>query len=191
VTVTIAFLSEPADGEIDSGDTVIVRQDPAAILIAVVDVLGHGTEAGRVARIADQYLGAAPITRARSLIQGLHDALRGTRGAAATICVLRGRELDACGVGNVEARIPGSRHQVVSTPGIIGARVGTLRETTGALNPGDRLVCWSDGISSRTDLAAVRLLEPAHACAHIMTSHRRRHDDASVVIADVDRDEWR
>lgn len=181
----IAYLSRPADGEVACGDAVVVREDHGATMVAVIDVLGHGPEAGRVADMATRYLAGAPVTRARDLVQGLHEALRGTRGAAVAICVLRGHQLDACGVGNVETRVVGSRVPVISTPGIVGARVGLLRESTGKLATGDRLVCWSDGISTRVALDTVRHLSPADACAHIMSQHRRRHDDASVVVADV------
>lgn len=181
----IAFLSRPADGEIVCGDAVVVRHDGAVTLVAVIDVLGHGPEASKVALQAVKFLDSAPLTRAITLVNGLHDALRGTRGAAVAICVLRGFQLDACGVGNVETRVVGSRVPVISTPGIVGARVGVLRESLGRLSSGDRLVCWSDGISSRLELDSMRQLAPSDACARIMKQHRRSHDDASVVVADV------
>jgi negative regulator of sigma-B (phosphoserine phosphatase) len=81
--------------------------------------------------------------------------------------------------------VVGSRVPVISTPGIVGARVGILRESTGRLATGDRLVCWSDGISSRLELDTLRRMAPTDACAQIMSQHRRRHDDASVLVADV------
>jgi phosphoserine phosphatase RsbX len=181
----IAFLSKPADGEHASGDAVVVRRDPGATLVAVIDVLGHGPAAGEVAARAVKFLEGAALTSATMLMRGLHDELRGTRGAAATICVLRGLHLDACGVGNVETRVQGSSVAVIPTPGIVGSRLGLLRAASGKLAAGDRLVCWSDGISTRLELAAVRHLAPPDACARIMTEHRRKHDDASVVVADV------
>jgi negative regulator of sigma-B (phosphoserine phosphatase) len=185
VSPSIAYLSKPAVGEIACGDAVVVRHDGNTTMVAVIDVLGHGPEAGKVAAQAVKFLQSAPLTRAVTLVSGLHDALRGTRGAAVAICVLRGHQLDACGVGNVETRVVGSKVPVISTPGIVGARMGTLRESLGRLASGDRLVVWSDGISSRVELDAVRHLAPAEACARIMKQHRRSHDDASVVVADV------
>lgn len=181
----IAYLCRPADGEIASGDAVVVRSEPGATLVAVIDVLGHGHEAGKVAAHAVRYLEAAPLTRALALMRGLHGELRGSRGAAVMLCVLRGFELDACGVGNVEARVVGSRCPLVSSPGIVGARVDNLREQVGRLHRTDRLLCWSDGISTRVEPDSVRHLGPADACAQIMTLHRRRYDDASVVVADI------
>lgn len=185
VSPEVAYLSTPAEGEIACGDAVVVRREPGVTLLAVIDVLGHGPEAGRVAAQAVKFLEAAPLTSAKTLVSGLHDALRGTRGAAAALCVLRGLRLDACGVGNVETRVVGSKVPVISTPGIIGARVGILRESLGKLAVGDRVVCWSDGISSRLELDGMRHVAPADACARIMNQHRRRHDDASVLVADL------
>lgn len=185
MTAAIAYLSRPADGEIASGDAVLVRREPDATLFAVIDVLGHGPAAGAVAALAVAFLESAPITRAAALMRGLHEALRGTRGAAAVIGVLRGLALDACGVGNVETRVVGTNLQVVATPGIVGARIPTLREAAGRLHVGDRVACWSDGISTRVVLDEVRHLPPPEACTRIMSQHRRPHDDATVLIADL------
>ncbi|HUQ02096.1 MAG TPA: hypothetical protein VM261_06335 [Kofleriaceae bacterium] len=181
----IAYLCRPADGEIASGDAVVIRSESGVTLVAIVDVLGHGHEAGKVATRAATYLQRSPISRAITLMRGLHDELRGTRGAAVMMCVLRGFELDACGVGNVEARVVGSRVPLVSSPGIVGARIGTFRESVGRVSRNDRLLCWSDGISTRLEPDSVRHLGPADACAQIMSLHRRRYDDASVVVADI------
>lgn len=181
----IAYLCRPADGEIASGDAVVIRSEPGVTLVAVIDVLGHGHEAGKVAALATRFLERAELTRALTLVQGLHHELRGTRGAAVMLCVLRGVELDACGVGNVEARVVGTRCPVVSAPGIVGSRVDRFRESVGRLHRSDRLLCWSDGISTRLEPDSVRHLRPADACAHIMTLHRRRYDDATVVVADI------
>ncbi|MBZ0232588.1 MAG: phosphoserine phosphatase [Deltaproteobacteria bacterium] len=181
----IAYLCRPADGEIASGDAVVVRAEPGATLVAVIDVLGHGHEAGKVAARAVRHLEAAPITRALTLMHGLHAELRGSRGAAVMLCVLRGFELDACGVGNVEARADdaGRRHERAAAAD--DARVDRFREQVGRLHRTDRLLCWSDGISTRLEPDSVRHLGPADACAQIMTLHRRRYDDASVVVADI------
>lgn len=183
--MTIAYLTRPADGEISSGDAVVVREEPDVTLCAVIDVLGHGPAAAQIAAQAVRYLQAATITGAVALMQGLHDVLRGTRGAAAAICVLRNGELEACGVGNVEVRVAGGNVPVVPTPGIVGARLGLPRAAHGRLPRGARLVCWSDGISTRLSLDAVRHLAPRDACARIMSEHRRAHDDATVLVADA------
>jgi len=185
VTIDVAHLITPAQGEVVSGDAVLVRREPAAVLVAMIDVLGHGSEAAKVASLAVKHLETAPLGRAAALMLGLHEALRGTRGAAATLCVIRNGRIDGCGVGNVEVPVQGSALPILLTPGIIGHRLHRLREFDGRLVAGDRLICFSDGISSQVQLGDLRELSPRDACGVVMQRHRRKHDDASVLIADV------
>jgi len=186
VKLAVAYQARPAAGETACGDAVIVRHDDdGAVMVAMIDGLGHGREAAQVAHTAIAHLESAPLRRASELMASLHEALRGSRGAAASICVLRGDLLDGCGVGNVEMRVLGSPIGTVLTPGIIGHRMHRLRAFEGRLVIGDRLVCFSDGISSRVPLADLRRLPPAEACAAIVLHHRRPYDDASVLVADV------
>jgi len=187
VNLTTSYLTQPADGELSSGDAVVVRrdEDANATLIAMIDVLGHGGEAAKVAKVAIHHLREAPIERATTAMMSLHEVLRGSRGAAASICVIRGTQIDGCGVGNVEMRVLGTPLPILLTPGIIGQRLHRLRSFDGHLAPGDRLVFYSDGISSQVPFAELRTLSPGEACAVVMRNHRRRYDDATVLISDL------
>ena len=184
--LTTSYLTTPCDGEIVSGDAVVVRREPDATMIAMIDVLGHGPEAAKIAGVAVRHLHEVKLGRATELLLGLHDALKGTRGAAASICVVRGAKIDGCGVGNVEVRVQGSPVPILLTPGIVGQRVHRLRHFEARLSAGDRLVVFSDGISSQVPLDQLRALSPGDACATVMRLHRRRHDDATVLITDLD-----
>lgn len=186
MNLAIAHLTAPAQGEVESGDAVVVRREPDATLLAVIDALGHGPEAAKVATRAVEHLGRAPLGPAAAIMTGLHDALRGTRGAAASLCVVRRDRLDGCGVGNVEVRVTTAPIAALLTPGILGHQIRSLRTFEGRLRPGDRVVCFSDGISSRVALADLQGLTPRAACDLVMQRHRRGHDDASVLIADLE-----
>jgi phosphoserine phosphatase RsbX len=181
----VAHATAPARGEIRCGDAAFVREEADATMLALIDVLGHGPEAARVAELAVGHLRTVPIKRAKDAMLTLHEALRGTRGAAASIAVIRGRRIDGCGVGNVEIRVLGTPVPVLLSPGIVGQRIVSLREFEAELVDGDRVVFFSDGISSRVPLAELRPLAPRDACAAILKQHRRDHDDATVVIADL------
>jgi phosphoserine phosphatase RsbX len=181
----IAHATAPCRGETRSGDAAVVREEPDVTLLALIDVLGHGPEAARVAEVAVDHLRKAPIGRARDAMNALHELLRGSRGAAITVCIVRDKHLDGCGVGNVDVRVQGTSVPVLLTPGIVGQRMHRLREFEAHLADGDRMVLFSDGISSRVPLAELRALAPREACAAIMLRHRRDHDDATVVIADL------
>ena len=186
--LAIAHQTAPCSGEISSGDAAVIRDEDDVTMLALVDVLGHGPEAAQVAAIAVRYLSSAPLATAAGVMVGLHDALRGTRGAAAAVCLLRDDRLDGCGVGNVEVRVLGSPVAILLTPGIVGQRMHRLREFSGRLATGDRLVCFSDGIQSQTPFSELRRLPPKEACTIIMKNHRRSYDDATVVVADVESD---
>jgi phosphoserine phosphatase RsbX len=174
-------------GQQRSGDAVVVRQADEITLIAVIDVLGHGPRAADVADIAQQHLHEVSLSQdAGRLMMSLHEALRGTRGAAATLCLLQGAKVNGCGVGNVELRAQGSSIPISLSPGILGQQVRQMRVFEAELRAGDRLIFFSDGISSRVDLDQVRHLPPRDACRSTFERHRKSHDDASLVIADVE-----
>ena len=186
LALTIEYLVVPMDGERESGDAVVVRPTEDGVILAVIDALGHGEHAAAVAREAIVELGDVAIDRGVThVIERLHGRLRGGRGAAGLVCILRGKRLEVCGVGNVDLRIRGAKIPVALTPGVLGGAVNRWRVFSGDLAPGARLVMFSDGISARLDLDAVAGLDPGAACRALMASHRRAHDDATVLVADV------
>jgi negative regulator of sigma-B (phosphoserine phosphatase) len=186
--LTIAHLTRPCAGEQVNGDAIVVRREPEATLVTVVDALGHGPDAASAAGRATAYLADAPLSgTASEIVDGLHTALGGTRGAAALVCLLRGSVLRTSGIGNVELRSLSGTVGVPLTPGILGRRVRRLVEYNARLAPGERLALFSDGISARMSLQDHRDLPARAACEEILRCHGRAHDDASVVIVDVGR----
>jgi negative regulator of sigma-B (phosphoserine phosphatase) len=152
----------------------------------VVDGLGHGPEAAVVANAATEYFAKVPLDVEMSLLmRDLHAALAGTRGAAGTVCVLRDGRIEVCAVGNVELRSD-LRIPLVSSAGVLGVRVVRFHTCAVALRGGVRMALFSDGISPRVGLDDVRRLTPTAACEAIMRTHRRREDDATILIADVE-----
>ncbi|MEZ4307062.1 MAG: hypothetical protein R3F14_03325 [Polyangiaceae bacterium] len=119
------------------------------------------------------------------MTEGLHDALRGTRGAAAMCVVVRGNHLTGCGVGNVELRATRTRVPVVLTPGILGVSLRRPRRFESTLSSAGRLLIFSDGISPRMDLDRVDRLPPEPACRALVERYRRNHDDATLLVADL------
>ena len=53
------------------------------------------------------------------------------------------------------------------------------------LRAGDTLVLFSDGISHRSPLEALRHLEPDALCEELISRHRKPSDDATVVACDL------
>jgi negative regulator of sigma-B (phosphoserine phosphatase) len=157
-------------------------------MLAVIDGLGHGPEAAQASRAAVELLGSLPLgTPVLEAMQGLHAALRGTRGAAATVCMIDGLHLEVCAVGNVQLLCVNVDVPLVLSAGVLGHHVARFRVSGCELRLGARLALISDGISTRFRLEELRNLEPAAACEHILAKYRRKEDDATVLIADLGR----
>ena len=184
----IAHRTIPHRDETRNGDAAFVRvsESGAKAMVAIIDGLGHGPHAAEVADRAVEHLGGASMDRtAMDIIAGLHAVLRGTRGAAATLCVVTETALTACGVGNVALRTRGTNVPFVLSPGVLGSHIRTLRPVQCALRKGDRLVLHSDGVGSGFSLDALDHLDAEAACASIFQGFRKPTDDATVLVLDV------
>ena len=186
MTVVGEALSMPRRGETANGDAAVVRVDGDRALLAVVDALGHGDRAAEAARLAVEYLSEASLEDdVVDTLQQLHGALRGSRGAAATVCAIRAGRVEGCGVGNVELRSWGAKVPALLSPGVLGGTVRKFRGFRCELSVATRIVMYSDGVRL-AGLGPLAALPPAEACRHVMDEHRNLDDDATVVVADVD-----
>jgi negative regulator of sigma-B (phosphoserine phosphatase) len=189
VKIAAEHLTLPKQGETASGDAALFRRDGDAALFAVVDALGHGVHAAEVAQAGMQFLQEAPIPKgAIALMEGLHRRLQGTRGAAAMVCTWMSGRLEGCGVGNVELSALNVKIPIMLTHGIVGARIRALRGFHGAAGAGCRFVLYSDGISTAIAREDLRTLPRAAACRAMMEKHRKPHDDATIMIVDLEAD---
>jgi phosphoserine phosphatase RsbX len=189
VKLNVEVCGRPKEGETVSGDGATIREEDGTYLIAVIDALGHGAGAARTADVALEYLAKCPVKGAGviELMGGLHTVLRGTRGAATTLCLLSEDRLTGCGVGNVALRCTDPRVSPFLTSGVLGGAVDPFRVFSGSLSPDSRLVMFSDGISHRFTLSSMQRLSTREASVKIMETFRHSHDDATVLVADVMR----
>ncbi|HEY6729267.1 MAG TPA: SpoIIE family protein phosphatase [Polyangiaceae bacterium] len=182
------YVSVPKAGERANGDGAFVRiEEGSCALFGVIDALGHGPGAEAVTQAATACLESVTLEWSLDRIMTLlHGRLGGTRGAAATICLFRDGELEACAVGNVELRSGDVRFPLVYSAGILGVNVRKFRVCSAKLSRPARFVAFSDGISARASTDDVRQLTPADACHFIMQRYRRDNDDATVLVADLE-----
>lgn len=181
------YLTVPREGEQENGDAAVVRRWDGRALLAVIDALGHGAPAAAAVAVAVAYLDAVtPADGLREIIDALHQRLRGTRGAAAMVLLLQPGRLSGCGVGNVELRAYGARVPAVLSPGVLGASLSRVHVFEAKLSPGERIVMFSDGIAARFDGDASKRLPAGETCRVIMDRHRRPHDDATVLVTDIE-----
>lgn len=186
--VRTAQRSFPMPGENVNGDAIVVRVDTAGrALLAVIDGLGHGPRAAEAADAAVERLNTLELGQPIvDLMMSVHEALRETRGAAATLCVITDGVVEACAVGNVQLWCCPSTLPFMLSPGILGHRVPKLRACVGAVKVGSRIAVASDGISQRLRLQDFERLAPEEACDEIVRCHRKDNDDASVLLAQME-----
>jgi negative regulator of sigma-B (phosphoserine phosphatase) len=179
--------SLPRSGETENGDAVLAWNRGGVCILAVVDALGHGPHAATAARAAIEELRQVEADAGLStIVQRLHERLRGTRGVAAFVAKLALERIEACSIGNVEARTASGNLPVVLTPGVLGLRFKAPRIFRGPARVGERLVVFTDGISSRFTAGTWREGPRQELCRSIMSRYRRAHDDATVVVADLE-----
>ncbi|MFZ5892174.1 MAG: SpoIIE family protein phosphatase [Myxococcota bacterium] len=187
MNLDFAHLSFPKVGERANGDAVLVRTDPQGrAMLAVIDGLGHGPGAAEASTRAVQHLGACSLASSvLDLMTSMHQALRGTRGAVGTVCVINGDQMEACAVGNVQLMCVSCNLPLVLSPGILGQSVAKFRVASAQLKVGSRLALISDGLSTRFKLDELRELAAREACKAIVDRYRRYDDDATVLVADI------
>jgi hypothetical protein len=182
----------PCDGETLSGDAVFVQPHGDGIFVAVIDALGHGTDAHRIGvqLITDLsgWLPDATPPTPEGAITVLHESARGTRGAAAAVAWLDTQTLEGwvAGVGNVRCRLFGAVTRTFEFgQGVLGQRVRTPRPVSFALRPTDVVILFSDGVAGRFRLDDYPSLglDPAPAIAfNVVRRFGKGMDDASCAV---------
>jgi serine/threonine protein phosphatase PrpC len=179
-------------GETASGDLHLVKPVGTAVLLAVVDGLGHGADAALAARAAVTALERHAGEPATQLPQRCHEVLLGKRGVVLSLALLdhAQRSMTWLGVGNVEGVLLRAhpetrpdRESLVTVPGIVGSELPRLRVTATPVSPGDTLILASDGVRSGFTDAIPRDAPPQQLADQILARHSKGTDDALVLVA--------
>jgi negative regulator of sigma-B (phosphoserine phosphatase) len=182
----------PCDGETLSGDAVLVHWDDDGVLVAVIDVLGHGPDAHKLAvqlsGILSKWLTGVAAPSPEEALSVLHESARGTRGAVAAVAWLNGRTLEGSvvGIGNVRCRLFGSVTRTIEfREGVLGCRMRSQTPISFVLQPTDVLLLFSDGVPGRFKSSEYPslTLDPAPAIAsNIVRRFGKGTDDASCAV---------
>lgn len=191
--VAIGRLVRTLRGETVSGDVIATRRTERGWLLMVADGLGHGTLAADPARRAAVVLESATSEEPGELVQRMHAALSGSRGAAVAVSRvdLDTRVLTHAAVGNISGRLIGVGQRprsLVSQPGIVGHRLPRVQENRYPLDDADLVVLHSDGLTEKWDAASLPLprRHGATTCAAVLVRDAgTRRDDASVLTLRV------
>jgi phosphoserine phosphatase RsbX len=175
--------------QVDSGDLHVVAPFTGGVLLALIDGLGHGTEAAIAARAAAAVLEARPADPLENLLRECHAGLRKTRGAAMTLASLTASDgaLSWTGIGNVDAVLvratQGAPHMgVTMRGGVVGYQMPSVRIETLHLTPGDTLVFATDGVSSHFSEAVSTVLSPSMIAEAIRARYFKGTDDAHTLV---------
>lgn len=179
-------------GQPVSGDGYVVERHGEAVLVAVMDGLGHGDEAAAASNLAAGVIRAHASDDLASLFARCHHALAKSRGVVMSAVQFdaRNHTLTWMGVGNVDGYVsranPGTgpaRESILSLGGIVGYHLPALRPSSIPIARGDVLVLATDGIRSGFMDGCTLSDEPRRIADHIFRQHWRKTDDAQVFVA--------
>jgi negative regulator of sigma-B (phosphoserine phosphatase) len=120
-----------------------------------------------------------------STLLGLHEAIRGSIGAAVGLASLEltTGKLRYTGVGNTVVRKFGTRSfRLPSTDGVVGSRMRSPREQELQLDESELLLFYSDGIKDHFELSEYPQLiyESSRSVARkIVRNYGKQYDDAT------------
>lgn len=184
--VDVQWRSLALGGAPANGDGVWVRENDDQATIGVIDGLGHGPRAQEVTEHAMEILDdLGPDWTVHGTMEELDRRLRGSRGLAILLCRVGPGRLTICSVGNVMLKA----EPLISlplTPGIIGRGLRRPKVIDFDWTGPQRMVFFTDGVSSRFGLEEVDGIEADQACDTLFERHRREHDDATLVLVDLE-----
>lgn len=177
----------PCMGERVSGDAVVFKPLPGGLLLAIVDVLGHGPEAHALTPVIDAYLTRYGSADVCGVMTCLHQHLRGSRGAAVGLCAIDSASgtVNYVGIGNTVIRRFGhTETRLVSQDGVLGQNMRTPRQQSLQLEPDDILLLYTDGVSDRFTSQQYPSLahhSPTTVAENIVSRFGKDHDDAACI----------
>ena len=196
-TIEWGVASRALPGQRSSGDLNVVKSFPNGVLVAALDGIGHGEEAGSAAMVARAILEAHAEESVIALIRRCHDGLRATRGVAMSVASFNLSEalITWLGVGNVEGVLlrrglarEAEEESLLLRAGVVGAQLPALQAAVLPVSIGDTLILATDGISSDFTRKLARNNPPQKAAENILARHGKATDDALVLVARYLRD---
>ena len=185
----IGALAIPKPGETFCGDAWCYTERVEGVLVMAVDGLGHGLAASEAANEACRVFETEKHRPAIRIMKSLHEALRPTRGAAATLMEIdwdAGRATSVA-VGNVQAALVNGAEikRIAADNGIVGHVISRPRELVHECQPGTALIVHSDGLTANWHLERYPGLmqhHPALIAGVLYRDCKRGRDDALIVV---------
>jgi anti-sigma regulatory factor (Ser/Thr protein kinase) len=188
----VTILARPCEGELVAGDDAAAIWDGDALVLVVADGLGHGPLARDAALRGIATAIAEAAQPPEEILARCHAAVAGTRGAVQSVVRLAGGKLSHAGIGNVATHVYSQLREptqrLVARAGMVGnpQPLGRIRVETMPLPERPMIAMFSDGFSSRFDLAADAraFLDPPLVVARRMLDlYGKSSDDALLLLA--------
>ncbi len=184
--------SRPLPGQKACGDLYLVKTMEKVALLAVVDGLGHGSEAIRAAQLAVDILDQHASDPIIALVHRCHEALARTRGAVMTLASVQMAEgmMTWLGVGNVEGwlfraqrNVKPHSERILLRGGVVGYQLPALHAHALPLTAGDLLLFATDGIRAGFTEHLKLADRPANIVQRALAQDFKGTDDALVLAA--------
>jgi anti-sigma regulatory factor (Ser/Thr protein kinase) len=186
----VGSAGRPIFSEDVSGDSWAMRQEGGISIFIVADGLGHGIQAAEASAEAISAFKTCKDTDPTPLVQRVHRALRGTRGAAVAVASVdrNKRIVRYAGVGNISGVVvsPEKTQFMISHNGTAGHEATHFQEFIYPFPKTSLLIMHSDGLATSWNLGAYPGLIRRHPSVIGGTLYRdaaRNRDDACVVVA--------
>lgn len=186
---TLGLTSRPLSGEDVSGDAWAARLGENAAVIMIADGLGHGLLAADASGAAVDAFNGSNEQSPANLVQAIHGALRGTRGAAVAVASveLSQSRVRFAGLGNIAGTVITSSksHAMVSHNGTAGHEARHIREFLYPWTEESIIVMHSDGLSTNWNpeaFAGLHRHHPSVIAALLYRDAARERDDACVIV---------
>lgn len=192
----LGVVCQPMPGETVPGDSWCACLEGSVAGVLVADGLGHGLAAASASEAAAEVLASHPQNSPGNLLEDMHAALHGTRGAAVAVTQIDAtiEQASFAGIGNIAGCIieqhDGPRRQLVSHNGIVGSNVRKVQEFQQPWPDGATLLLHSDGLGTRWLLEqyqGLAVCHPAVIAAMLYRDFSRRRDDVTVLVLRANR----
>jgi len=186
----VGSAGRPISGEDVSGDAWAMRREGDIWMFVVADGLGHGIQAAEASCEAVAAFKSCTDTDPTSVLQRIHRALRGTRGAAVAVASLdRAKRLvHYAGIGNIVGVVvsPAKTQFMISHNGTAGHEAVHFQQFLYPFPETSLLIMHSDGLTTSWNLGAYPGLQWRHPSVVGGTVYRdasRNRDDACIIVA--------
>jgi len=185
------FAVRPLIDIFECGDAGVIKEFEGKMFFALIDVLGHGREAHKLAVTVQGFLGENYFHEPIEVIKDLHKYIKGSRGLVAGIGLLdlETNLLKYAGIGNINLKIydTSSRNfkHIISKEGIMGYTISTPRQEMMEITEKEVIIVYTDGIKEYFGLEGHPTLLDKDAktiAIQVIQKFSRESDDAACLV---------